>query len=106
MPLSGRSSSAFYIQWSSAIMRIRLHTLLVLLPAILSLSGCSLSPSLPFLGAAFPDWLYCIAGGSILTGLIFSLTGDKLHARFKLTIAGWLLIAAILSMIIWLFIFS
>ncbi|WP_167458070.1 YtcA family lipoprotein [Rahnella woolbedingensis] len=105
MPRYSRISSDFYFHWSSVSMRTRLHTLLML-PAILSLSGCSLSPSLPFLGAAFPDWLYCITGSAIITGLIFNLVGDKLHKRYKLNAAGWLLIAAILSMIIWLIIFS
>ncbi|QKN80454.1 YtcA family lipoprotein [Scandinavium goeteborgense] len=86
-------------------MRIKLHALLGL-PVIFSLSGCSLAPSLPFLGAAFPDWLYCLAGGAVLTGLIFWLCGNKLSERYKLNLAGWLLITATLSMIIWLFIFS
>jgi hypothetical protein len=104
MTPSGESSFAFYFHWSPAIMRIRLPVLLGL-PALFTLSGCSLSPSLPFLGAAFPDWLYCLAGGSILTGLIFGLTGEKLRDRFQIHIGGGLLIAAIISMIIWLFIF-
>ncbi|MFJ3459120.1 YtcA family lipoprotein [Scandinavium goeteborgense] len=85
-------------------MRIRLPVLLGL-PALFSLSGCSLSPSLPFLGAAFPDWLYCLAGGSVLTGVIFGLAGEKLRDRFQINLGGWLLIVAIISMIIWLFIF-
>ncbi|WP_374941322.1 YtcA family lipoprotein [Scandinavium lactucae] len=102
MTLSDGSFPFFtFNHWSPAIMRIRLYALLGL-PVIFSLSGCSLSPSLPFLGAAFPDWLYCLAGGAAL----FSLCGNKLSERFKLNLASWLLIAATFSMIIWLFIFS
>ena len=37
------------------------------MPAVL-LGGCALAPSIPLLGAAFPDWLFCIVGG--VTGTI------------------------------------
>jgi hypothetical protein len=34
------------------------------------LSGCAFSPSIPLLGAAFPDWLFCIVGGVAGTVLV------------------------------------
>ncbi|WP_071846618.1 YtcA family lipoprotein [Tatumella saanichensis] len=30
------------------------------------MSGCSLSPAIPVLGAAFPSWLFCLFGAGIL----------------------------------------
>ncbi|MBZ4275928.1 hypothetical protein LAN30_25330, partial [Mycobacterium tuberculosis] len=33
---------------------------------VLPLSGCSLSPEIPVLGAAFPGWLFCLRGGAFL----------------------------------------
>lgn len=38
-----------------------LSTVLVVL-----MSGCSLSPAIPVLGAAFPSWLFCLFGAAIL----------------------------------------
>lgn len=31
------------------------------------LSGCSLSPSIPVIGAYYPSWLFCVIAGVILT---------------------------------------
>ncbi|QBI33381.1 hypothetical protein WN11_05870 [Klebsiella pneumoniae] len=33
---------------------------------VLPLSGCSLSPEIPVLGAAFPGWFFCLLGGAFL----------------------------------------
>jgi hypothetical protein len=33
---------------------------------VLPLSGCSLSPAIPVLGAAFPGWFFCLLGGAFL----------------------------------------
>jgi outer membrane protein, multidrug efflux system len=35
------------------------------------LGGCALAPSIPLLGAAFPDWLFCIHGGVARTILVY-----------------------------------
>jgi hypothetical protein len=37
-----------------------------LLFMFLFLSGCSLSPAIPVLGAAFPGWFFCLLGGVLL----------------------------------------
>lgn len=31
------------------------------------LTGCSLPPAIPVIGAYYPDWLFCIIAGVILT---------------------------------------
>ncbi|EFA2317598.1 YtcA family lipoprotein [Escherichia coli] len=38
----------------------------VLLP-LFFLSGCTISPAIPVIGAYYPGWLFCIIGGVILT---------------------------------------
>lgn len=34
------------------------------------LTGCSYVPSINVLGAYFPGWLFCMAGGIVLTGVV------------------------------------
>lgn len=45
-------------------MQLKKRSLLV--SAIL-LTGCSLPPAIPVIGAYYPDWLFCIIAGVILT---------------------------------------
>ncbi|MFI3014250.1 YtcA family lipoprotein [Klebsiella aerogenes] len=87
-------------------MKIKLQTRVVLLPAAFFLPGCSFSPSLPFLGAAFPDWLYCIAGGAVITGLIFRLMKGRFREHRQCHTLEWLLMTTILSSVTWLILFS
>jgi hypothetical protein len=39
--------------------------------AAIPVSGCENAPSIGVLGAYFPDWLFCIAAGVVLTIVIF-----------------------------------
>ncbi|WP_075643760.1 YtcA family lipoprotein [Paraburkholderia monticola] len=39
------------------------------------LSGCVNSPSINVLGAYFPDWLFCIVAGVVLTVVIHLILG-------------------------------
>ncbi|WP_244117672.1 YtcA family lipoprotein [Burkholderia contaminans] len=41
----------------------------------LLLAGCSRAPSIVLFGAAFPDWLFCIAGGVFATVLVHLILG-------------------------------
>ncbi|HET6554202.1 MAG TPA: YtcA family lipoprotein [Dyella sp.] len=34
------------------------------------LAGCATAPSISVLGAFFPDWLFCIVGAVVVTGLV------------------------------------
>lgn len=43
----------------------------------LLISGCSLSPAIPVLGASFPSWLFCLIGASVLLALFHVLVARK-----------------------------
>ncbi|ENO0516462.1 YtcA family lipoprotein [Escherichia albertii] len=45
---------------------IRLKKAAWIIPAFL-LSGCSLSPAIPFIGAYYPSWLFCVIASLIVT---------------------------------------
>jgi hypothetical protein len=47
----------------------RCEAALSLLMCVL-LTACSGSPSLGVLGAYFPDWLFCVVGGVVLTAVV------------------------------------
>ncbi|WP_072205633.1 YtcA family lipoprotein [Klebsiella aerogenes] len=52
---------------------------LLIIFSIFIISGCTkLPPSINILGAYFPDWLFCITGGSITTAMIYVIA-----SRFK-----------------------
>jgi hypothetical protein len=38
--------------------------------AAIFIAGCAVSPSINVLGAYFPDWLFCIVAGVVLTVVI------------------------------------
>lgn len=44
-------------------MRSSVSSLALLSMSTVLLGGCAFAPSIPLLGAAFPDWLLCIVGG-------------------------------------------
>lgn len=73
------------------------------IPALL-LSGCSLSPSIPFIGAYYPNWLFCIIAGCIVT----LLTRCIILRKFQmLAWVGFIYTAlfALYSMLFWLIFF-
>ncbi|ELP5679552.1 TPA: hypothetical protein N2G32_002232 [Salmonella enterica] len=49
---------------SRIVMQLKKRSLLF--SAVL-LTGCSLPPAIPVIGAYYPDWLFCIIAGVILT---------------------------------------
>jgi hypothetical protein len=62
--------------------RRRCKAIASLAPAAL-LTACSGSPSVGVLGAYFPDWLFCVVGGTVLTAIVHVLSYR--HGR-----GGWL----------------
>jgi uncharacterized membrane protein len=67
------------------------------------LGGCAFAPSIPLLGAAFPDWLFCIVGGvsgTILVHLALSRRG-AIPALAPLAIS-YPALSALLAMAPWL----
>ncbi|MRS15794.1 hypothetical protein GJV06_12935 [Enterobacteriaceae bacterium RIT691] len=91
--------------WSFIIMKNNSHRLWIIASAF-TLSACSISPSVPILGAAFPDWLFCLIGGISLTWLLHGLSSQDWRARMLPHAVCYPLISATLSMLLWLFIFS
>lgn len=43
----------------------------------LTLSACSNAPSVPVLGAYFPDWLFCILGAVLLAFVLHALLARR-----------------------------
>lgn len=89
--------------------RTRYHAVIAALAAALNLftSGCANSPSINVLGAYFPEWMFCIVGGVLLT--------VALHAAFGRTrFAVWLRPTAVVypaallvfALLIWLISFQ
>jgi hypothetical protein len=70
-------------------------------------SGCSGSPSISVLGAYFPDWLFCIAAGVLLT-LILYLTLKRLRADHLMWPSALVYptLVTFLSFAVWLMLFQ
>ncbi|MEO3992093.1 YtcA family lipoprotein [Pseudocitrobacter cyperus] len=83
---------------------ITLRKICWLMPALL-LAGCSLSPSIPLIGAYYPGWLFCI-----IAGVIFTLITRRAVLRFfdAPAFSGVIYTAllAIYSMLFWLVFFN
>ncbi|MCP3705578.1 YtcA family lipoprotein [Paraburkholderia sp. CNPSo 3274] len=76
--------------------------------ATVSISGCAnYSPSLNVLGAYFPDWLFCIVAGVVLTIVIYLMLkrfeADHLLAPPAVT---YPMLVAFLSLAVWLMLFQ
>lgn len=41
--------------------------------AAMCMSGCVSSPSVAVLGAYFPDWMFCIVAGVLLTMVVYQI---------------------------------
>ena len=71
------------------------------------LTGCTLSPSINVVGAYFPDWLFCIVAGVVLTVVIHVVVSRK-------SLEPWLAPAALtypalttlFSLAVWLIFFK
>jgi len=71
------------------------------------LTGCTIAPSVNVLGAYFPDWLFCIVAGVILTAVIHAIVSKR-------NIEPWLAPAALtypalttlFSLAVWLVFFQ
>lgn len=68
------------------------------------LTGCSLSPAIPVIGAYYPSWLFCMIAGVILT----LITRRVIQHKYKvISFAGVIYTAlfALYSMLFWLVFF-
>jgi len=68
------------------------------------LSGCSLSPAIPVIGAYYPGWLFCMIAGVIL---VLITRRFMLHKYKVISFAGVIYTAlfALYSMLFWLVFF-
>ncbi|SAL86880.1 hypothetical protein AWB68_08187 [Caballeronia choica] len=75
--------------------------------AAILLSGCVNSPSINVLGAYFPDWLFCIVAGVVLTVVIHvilkRLQADHLMGPSAVVIPT---LVVFLSLAVWLILFQ
>ncbi|UMZ12088.1 hypothetical protein I9018_32290 [Pseudomonas sp. MPFS] len=65
-----------------------------------------MSPSLVVFGAAFPDWLFCIAGGVLATTAIHVVLGRyAVRERIAPLALSYPALAGLLAMLLWLAVF-
>ena len=69
-------------------------------------SGCVSSPSIAVLGAYFPDWLFCIVAGVVLTVLVYLIL-KRLRADHAIGPSALVYptLVAFLSLAVWLTMF-
>src|ERR1700709_2457652 len=70
-------------------------------------SGCTNAPSISVLGAYFPDWLFCIVAGVVLTVVIYlSLKRLRIDPPLGPPAVMYPVLAAFLSLAVWLLLFQ
>lgn len=74
---------------------------------LILLSGCTLSPSLNVLGAYFPDWMFCIVAGVILTLIV---RGILIHYQRESWLSplmiSWPTLTVLFSVLAWIMFFN
>jgi hypothetical protein len=79
-----------------------------LLPIALlaSVAGCSKNPSIPVSGAYFPDWIFCILAGVLLTCVLrAALARARSGNPPALPLLVWTAMIVLLSLLCWLIVF-
>ncbi|PRY00226.1 YtcA family lipoprotein [Paraburkholderia sp. BL25I1N1] len=75
--------------------------------AAIPITGCTNSPSIGVLGAYFPDWLFCIVAGVVLTVVIYlilkRLQPDHLMGPSAVVYPT---LVALLALVVWLIFFQ
>ncbi|KYP90464.1 hypothetical protein WB67_09410 [bacteria symbiont BFo2 of Frankliniella occidentalis] len=70
------------------------------------LTGCTLSPSIPVLGAAFPAWLFCsLVGALLLIPTHLLLARQEWLRPFSPLVISYLALMFIYAVIVWLLFF-
>lgn len=78
-----------------------------LLLLTLTLSACSSSPSVPVLGAYFPDWLFCIFGAVLLALLVHTFLARRgLGAWLTPPALAYPVLTALFALSAWLLFFQ
>jgi hypothetical protein len=75
--------------------------------AVAPMAGCTDSPSIGVLGAYFPDWLFCIVAGVVLTVVIYlilkRLQADRLLGPAAVVYPA---LVTLLALAVWLTLFQ
>lgn len=70
-------------------------------------SGCTISPSVNVLGAYFPDWLFCIVAGVVLTVVVYQVLARLPERRwFGPSAVVYPTLAALFALVTWLLFFQ
>lgn len=83
--------------------RIALEKMAWLMPA-LGLTGCSLSPAIPVIGAYYPGWQFCLIIGVILTLISRRIILNR-YPSLALASVIYTALFALYSMLVWLVFF-
>ncbi|WP_239483012.1 YtcA family lipoprotein [Paraburkholderia sp. C35] len=70
-------------------------------------TGCAYSPSMAVLGAYFPDWLFCIVAGVVLTVIVYQVAA-RLPAGCRIgpSAVVYPTLVTLLALITWLVFFK
>lgn len=75
----------------------------------LLLGGCATTPSISVLGAYFPDWMFCIVGAIVATGVIHGLMrsgGLLVHFEPRYLPLAYAALTTALALASWLIFFK
>lgn len=75
--------------------------------AVLLLGGCKFAPSINVLGAYFPDWMFCIIAGVILTVIVNVILSKMKLERWLAPVAlTYPVLTTFFSLAVWLVFFQ
>lgn len=75
--------------------------------AVLPIAGCTYAPSINVLGAYFPDWLFCIVAGVMLTVFAYViLKRTRYSDRAQPAAVVYPALMMSLSLVVWLVFFQ
>ncbi|RXZ38502.1 hypothetical protein D9O50_02960 [Oxalobacteraceae bacterium CAVE-383] len=73
------------------------------------LGGCQVAPSVPVLGAFFPDWMFCIliaVLSAVLVNALLTATGWRRHFDHWALITGHAALCVSVALLSWLVFFQ
>jgi hypothetical protein len=75
--------------------------------ASMCMTGCSRSPSINVLGAYFPDWLFCIVAGVVVTIVLHAVAQRTHHSPWLEPQAlVYPALVALIALLVWLIFFQ
>jgi len=94
-------------RWSKRWPQRAVEIAIAMMAATGLVSGCTNSPSIGVLGAYFPDWLFCIIAGVVLTVVIYLIV-KRLQADHLMRPSAvvYPTLVALLSLAVWLVLFQ